>query len=71
MFLVHNKFCHLLLQKDISAGLAYVMAPKDEAEMSTVKKACQATCDIYNKYLKQQIIDVVDAEKVSMVNAMM
>ena len=47
------------------------MAPKDEAEMSTVKKACQATCDIYNKYLKQQIIDVVDAEKVSMVNAMM
>ena len=46
------------------------MAPKDEAEMSTEKKACQATCDIYNKYLKQQIIDVVDAEKVSMVNAM-
>lgn len=54
----------LLLQKDVSAGLAHVMAPKDESEMSVVKKACQATCDIYNKYLKQQIIDVIDAEKV-------
>ena len=54
-------------RKDISAGLAYVMAPKDETELSVVKKACQATCDIYNKYLKTQIIDAIDSEKVSLV----
>lgn len=53
-----------MLQKDVSAGLAYVMAPKDDLEMPIIKKACQSTCDIYNKYLKQQIIDAIDAEKV-------
>ncbi|KAF6032508.1 dre4 [Bugula neritina] len=51
------------VRKDVSVGLAYVMAPKDETEMSIIKRACQATCDIYNKYLKQQIIEAVDDEK--------
>lgn len=40
------------------------MAPKDDQELAIIKRSCQATCDIYNKYLKQQIIDAIDSEKV-------
>ena len=37
---------------DMSNAMASVMAPKDEQEISTVKKACQATIDVFSKYLK-------------------
>lgn len=49
---------------DISTPMAYVMAPKEEAEVAIVKRASQATMDLFNKFLKQQIMDVIDQDKV-------
>lgn len=41
------------------------MCPKDESEINTIKKACQATVAVFDKYLKEQIMEIVDADKVS------
>lgn len=40
------------------------MAPKDESELRTLQKACSATCEVFSKYLKSQIMEVIDADKV-------
>lgn len=48
---------------DISASLAYVMAAKEESEIMTMKKACLVTVDVFTKYLKDTIMDVVDSDK--------
>ena len=50
---------------DVSPSLAYIMAAKDETELRTIQKACTATCDVFSKYLKEQIMEVIDADKVS------
>lgn len=52
------------LQVDISAAVAYVMAPKEEQEVALTKKACQVTVDVYAKYLRDQIMEIIDADKV-------
>jgi len=44
--------------------MAYVMAAKDETELITVKKACQATMDLFSKFLKEQLMDLIDKDKV-------
>lgn len=48
---------------DVSTPVAYIMAPKDESEVSVMKKSSQITCDIYAKYLKDQIMDIIDGDK--------
>lgn len=50
---------------DISSSIAYVMAPKEESELSTIKKSSMVTADVFGKYLKEHIMEVIDAEKVS------
>lgn len=50
---------------DIGASFAYIMAPKEESELLIIKKACMATVDVYGKYLKENIMEIIDAEKVS------
>lgn len=49
---------------DIGASIAYIMAPKEELELSTIKKACAVSVDIFGKYLKEHILEIIDAEKV-------
>ncbi|GFU78575.1 FACT complex subunit SPT16 [Trichonephila clavipes] len=48
---------------DVSATVAYLMAPKEDNEVSIVKKACQVTVDVYSKYLKDQIMEIIDSDK--------
>ncbi|KAJ6643723.1 FACT complex subunit spt16 [Pseudolycoriella hygida] len=48
---------------DVSAALAYIMAPKEESEIVTVKKACLVSIDVFQKYLKDQIMEIIDADK--------
>ncbi|KAK6186586.1 hypothetical protein SNE40_008599 [Patella caerulea] len=48
---------------DVSVAFAYIMASKEEAEQKTIQRACQVTCDVFNKYLKEQIMEIIDAEK--------
>ena len=47
----------------MSSGAAYLMAAKEENELSIIKKACQISVDLFNKYLKEQVMEIVDADK--------
>ena len=47
------------------SGLTYLMAPKEEGELSNIKKASQVTSDVFSKYLKEQIMDIIDNDKVT------
>ena len=49
---------------DISASLAYIMSAREESEINTIKKACQVSVDVFSKYLKEQIMDIIDNDKV-------
>lgn len=48
---------------DISTPLAYIMSTKEDSELSTVKKASQISVDLFNKYLKDQIMEIIDSDK--------
>ncbi|CAB0035722.1 unnamed protein product [Trichogramma brassicae] len=50
-------------QVDVSASVAYVMSPKEDSEILTVKKACLVSVDVFTKYLKDQIMEVIDNDK--------
>lgn len=49
---------------DISSSAAYVMAPKEDPEIITIKKACMVTVDVFTKYLKDQVMEIIDSDKV-------
>ncbi|CAH2267532.1 jg8139 [Pararge aegeria aegeria] len=48
---------------DISSSVALIMAPKEDPEVITVKKACMVTVDVFTKYLKDQIMEIIDSDK--------
>ncbi|KAK7862745.1 hypothetical protein R5R35_002513 [Gryllus longicercus] len=48
---------------DVSAAIAYVMAPKEDSEILTIKKACLVSVDVYTKYLKDQLMEIIDSDK--------
>lgn len=50
-------------QVDVSAAFAYTSAPKDDTEVSLLRKACQHTCAIFSKFVKHEIVTIVDDEK--------
>ena len=52
-------------QIDVSAAVGYVMCDKEDSEVMTIKKACLVTVDIFTKYLKDHIMEIIDADKVS------
>jgi hypothetical protein len=43
------------------------MAPKEEAEVTIIKKACQATQDLFKNFLREQIMEIIDTEKVKLI----
>lgn len=51
-------------QVDVSAAFAYLIAPKDDNEISIMKKASMVSVDVFNKYLKEKIMEIIDSEKV-------
>lgn len=50
-------------QVDISSAFGYMMCSKEEPEILTVKKACLVTVDVFTKYLKDHIMEIIDADK--------
>lgn len=48
---------------DVSSIMAYIMAPKEESEIKTMQKASAVTCEVFSKYLREQIMEIIDAEK--------
>lgn len=47
----------------MSAAAAYVMCPKEDVEILTIKKACVVSVDVFTKYLKDQIMEIIDSDK--------
>jgi nucleosome binding factor SPN SPT16 subunit len=48
---------------DISSAAAYIMAPKDEQEIAIITKAAALSSDIYAKYLREEITEIIDSDK--------
>ncbi|XP_017060007.1 FACT complex subunit spt16 isoform X2 [Drosophila ficusphila] len=48
---------------DISTIIAYIMCPKDESEINNIRKASLVSMDIFNKYLKDEIMDIIDSDR--------
>ncbi|XP_057672853.1 FACT complex subunit spt16 [Diorhabda carinulata] len=48
---------------DMSSQIAYLICPKEESEILTIKKASMVTVDVFTKYLKDQIMEIIDSEK--------
>ncbi|XP_017127199.1 FACT complex subunit spt16 isoform X2 [Drosophila elegans] len=57
--LMESKFEHV----DISTIIAYLMCPKDESEINNIRKASLVSMDIFNKYLKDEIMDIIDSDR--------
>lgn len=47
--------------------IANVLAIKDDAEINNIKKASEITNKIFSKYLKDQIVNAIDGEKVKFI----
>lgn len=54
-------FC---LQVDISAVVAYTMAVKEDGELALMKKAAAITSEVYSKFFKERVMEIVDADEV-------
>lgn len=48
---------------DVSSAVGYLIAPKEDSEVITIKKACMVTVDVFIKYLKDQIMGIIDSDK--------
>ena len=48
---------------DVSSAAAYIMAPKDEQEIGLITKAAQLSSEIYAKYLREEITEIIDSDK--------
>lgn len=48
---------------DLSTRIALITAPKEESEIEVTKKACQLTVDVFSKYLKEEITEIIDSDK--------
>lgn len=59
----YAKNCSSLKQTDMMTGITYLMAPKEEGEIGYIKKAAGVTSDVFSKYLKEQIMDIIDNDK--------
>lgn len=53
-----------LPQVDISAVVAYTMAVKEDGELSLMKKAASITSDVFTKFFKERVMEIVDADEV-------
>ncbi|XP_022794769.1 FACT complex subunit SPT16-like isoform X2 [Stylophora pistillata] len=59
-----NAFAKESFEKvDISSAVAYVMSVREDQELTHVKKAAQVSSDIFVKYFKKQVMEIVDDEK--------
>ncbi|KAG7264837.1 LOW QUALITY PROTEIN: hypothetical protein CRUP_004380, partial [Coryphaenoides rupestris] len=49
---------------DISAVVAYTMAVKEDGELALMKKAAAITSEVYSKFFKERVMEIVDADEV-------
>lgn len=49
---------------DISAVVAYTVAVKEDGELTMMKKAAAITSDVFTKFFKERVMEIVDADEV-------
>ncbi|CDW57132.1 FACT complex subunit spt16 [Trichuris trichiura] len=49
---------------DVTVPFGLLMAVKDQSEVALIKTACESTCAFFNKFLKPQLIGLVEEERV-------
>lgn len=57
-------WCCGVAQVDISAVVAYTMAVKEDGELNLMKKAAAITSEVYSKFFKERVMEIVDADEV-------
>ncbi|KAJ6221120.1 hypothetical protein RDWZM_006932 [Blomia tropicalis] len=48
---------------DLSIAFAYLIAPKDDVEINLIQKASSLSCDLYSKYLVEEITEIIDSDR--------
>uniref|UniRef100_A0A8C5P0Y1 FACT complex subunit n=1 Tax=Jaculus jaculus TaxID=51337 RepID=A0A8C5P0Y1_JACJA len=48
---------------DISAVVAYTTAVKEDGELNLMKKAASITSEVFNKFFKERVMEIVDADE--------
>uniref|UniRef100_H0X7Z7 FACT complex subunit n=1 Tax=Otolemur garnettii TaxID=30611 RepID=H0X7Z7_OTOGA len=48
---------------DISAVVAYTIAVKEDGELNLMKKAASITSEVFNKFFKERVMEIVDADE--------
>lgn len=48
---------------DVSIPFANITAPKDEEEINLITKASVLSCELYSKYLREEITEIIDSDK--------
>lgn len=59
IFNPENKF----ERQDVSAGIAYILAVKEDVELQYIQKACSATESTYVRALVKELTTIIDKEK--------
>lgn len=50
---------------DISSCIGYILSLKADNELTLMKKASLSSVEMFGKYLKEQIMEIIDSDKVS------
>ncbi|KAJ8268727.1 hypothetical protein COCON_G00113340 [Conger conger] len=48
---------------DVSAAVAYTMAVKEEGELTLMRKAAGVTSEVFSKFFKERVMEIVDADE--------
>ncbi|KAI6652483.1 hypothetical protein LOD99_7497 [Oopsacas minuta] len=54
-----NKFSRF----DVTSAFAQLFSVKDEKELVLIQKACHTTCLLFSKFVKKEIVSIVDQDK--------
>ena len=57
-----DNFESQFIRVDVSLGFARLFSVKDEKEMSLIRKACQTTCVLFSKFVKKEIVSIIDQD---------
>lgn len=71
---LHGKFCeswqtamdvYKFETINIAASIDCIMATKEYCELFIIQEACQVSVDIFQNYLNEYILEIIDSGKVS------
>lgn len=61
---MYYNYILLFLKIDISSVMGYILSIKAENEITLIKKASLSSVEMFTKYLKEQIMEIIDSDKV-------